>query len=725
MNITILEHDFDWQRWSSTDDDIVRLGRIQAARILFEIFLINTFENELLRLKDQDCIWGPVHTSVGQEAIAAAVMAALGKTDKITGSHRAHHHFLAKALNYVLSDDWDPTENALPAAGQEVLQKTLAEIMGLGPGYCRGRGGSMHLRYAEAGILGTNAIVAGGVPVATGAAYSEKYRGTKNIIVCFAGDGAVNQGAFHESLNLAGLWKLPIIYVIENNKFAVATRSENASAVKELSRRAAAYAMAGRIVEGNDVAAIFGVIREAAKHIYEGGCPCLVEIKCYRHYHHAGGQPGSAYGYRKQEEELHYIEADALRTFPKALETLGLLTTVEIDRFLNAAREAVLQAVEFCTVKSGRGCRVRQELWPNLESAVTGMRSDGRELEGIRYSKRSDFKAFEEIRYSDAIAKITGRWMEKDKYVVELGEEVANFGGGAYGATKHLPQKYPGQVINTPISEAGFVGLACGAAINGLRSVVEIMFPDFALVAADQLFNQIGKLRYMYGGNVDIPLVVRTRIAMGCGYGAQHSMDPVRLFALFPGWRVVAPSDAFDYIGLFNTAMTCCDPVVFLEHHSLYNKKFRIPRGNIDYYVPFEKARVVREGDDITVLSYGSMTGRLEGLAESLKSVGISAQIIDLRTLDLPGIDYETIGVSLRKTGVVVIVEEAPRPQGIGTEIAAEITRRFFDDLDSPPVCSNSQSVPPPVSRVLEKEVLLSDQQITETIEAVAERRFV
>ncbi len=723
MNIRKLEHEFDWQQWRSAADDILRLGSRRSARILFQIFLINIFEKELLRLKDNGCVWGPVHSSIGQEAVAAAVMAALAREDKIAGSHRAHHQFLAKALNFVLAEDWDPAQEPLPAAGQEVVRKTLAEIMGLDCGYCRGHGGSMHLRYQEAGILGTNAIVAGGVPTATGAAYSERYRGTENIVVCFLGDGAVNQGAFHESLNLAGLWKLPVIYVVENNGFAVATRSEHASAVKELSLRASAYAMRGRAVDGNDVAAMYEVAAETAKSLRAGGAPCLIEIACYRHYHHAGGQPGSAYGYREKEEERKQLEDDALNAFPGALETLAVLTREQIETIRRRAGEAVIRAVEFCTVQRGGACRVREELWPDPANAATDLRSGGEELQGIRYSERCDFQRFEPVLYSDAIAAVTGRWLEKDAQAVVFGEEVANFGGGAYGATKGLPRKFPQQVVNTPISEAGFVGLACGAALTGMLPVVEIMFPDFSLVAADQLFNQIGKLRYMYGGTAGLPLVVRTRLAAGCGYGAQHSMDPVRLFALFPGWRIVAPSDAFDYIGLFNTAMTSCDPVVFLEHHSLYGKRFPVPEGNLDYCLPFGKARVVCEGEDVTVLSYGAMTGRLESLLESLKSTGVRPQIIDLRTLDLPGIDYATIGSSLRRTGAVLVVEEAARSQGIGSEIAAEIARRFFDDLDSPPECLGSLDVPPPVSRRLEEAVLLADRRIVATIEAVARRR--
>jgi 2-oxoisovalerate dehydrogenase E1 component len=352
------------------------------------------------------------------------------------------------------------------------------------------------------------------------------------------------------------------------------------------------------------------------------------------------------------------------------------------------------------------------------------MRSDGKEFEGIAYKEQEDFSEFQEITYANAIAAVTGRWMEKDKNVVEFGEEVASFGGGAYGATKGLPAKYPLQVINTPISEAGFVGLTCGAAMSGMRPIVEIMFPDFALVAADQLFNQIGKARYMYGGMTDLPIVARTRIATGCGYGGQHSMDPVGLFALFPGWRIVAPSNAFDYIGLFNTAMQSFDPVVILEHHSLYTKKFPIPAHSLDYFIPFGKAKILAPGHDVTILVYGAMGERLRHLHKELSALGVSAEIIDLRSLDLPGIDYETIGTSVKKTGTVAIVEETPKSQSIGDKIAAVITEQFFDYLDAPPGCITSMDVPNPVSRKLEETVLLKDQEILRTIQAIANRNW-
>ena len=201
-------------------------------------------------------------------------------------------------------------------------------------------------------------------------------------------------------------------------------------------------------------------------------------------------------------------------------------------------------------------------------------------------------------------------------------------------------------------------------------------------------------------------------------------MDPVGLFALFPGWRIVAPADAFDYIGLFNTAMRSLDPVVILEHHSLYGREFPVPKGILDYCVPFSRARVVSVGQDITVLTYSSMTGRLLNLRQRLQSGGVSVEIIDLRTVDLPGIDFETIGRSLKKTGTVAVVEEAAGAQAIGDRIAAGITVRFFDDLDAPAGFISSMNVPNSVSKVLEAEAMLQDEQIVEAITALAFRQW-
>lgn len=715
--------DFNWYKWKSDKKENCSMDPLLAGRILFYVYVIHEFEHALLRLKNDDCIWGPVHTSVGQEAIAAASVTAIRKTDKFIATHRAHHQFLGKALHFVLPQTWDPTTEDLSEVGNEVIRRTLAEIMGLSNGYCGGRGGSMHLRFPKAGFIGSNAIVGGGIPLATGVAFAEKFNKTGNVVVCFFGDGAINQGSFHEACNLAGLWNLPVIFFLENNEYAVATHKDEACAVKELSIRASSYGMDGHIIDGNDPFAIYYIVNQVAEKIRNGGGPCLIEAKCYRRYHHAGDQPGSAFGYRSKKEEESWKQREVVLQFPRHLISLGLLNEKLSARIKEIAINSVSKAVDDCTLpRTPR--KVRMELCPSPESVNDGLRSNRLEWKNITFSEREHFTSFKDIRYSDAIAAVIGRWLEKDHQTIVLGEEVANFGGGAYGATKGLPNQYPDRVLNTPISEAGFVGLSLGAAILGMHPIVEIMFADFTLVAADQIFNQIGKARYMYGNTTDLPLVIRTRMSLGSGYGAQHSMDPVGLYALFPGWRIVAPANAFDYVGLFNAAMRSLDPVVILEHQALYNTKTQVPLNDLDYFIELGKARTIVNGEDVTLIAYSSLVPRCEKLLSRLEEARVYAELIDLRTVDYPSIDYATIGESVRKTGTAVIVEEAPRSQSIGSTLAKNIMDKFFDYLDSPVACLTSLDVPLPVSRTLETTALINDENIIKTTIAVAKRQW-
>jgi 2-oxoisovalerate dehydrogenase E1 component len=713
--------DFPIREWISEPADLKTFDPRKARRILFDIYLINAFEQALLELKKEGCVWGPVHSSIGQEGAAAAVGAALRPSDKFFATHRSHHQYLAKVLGYRLPRDWDPAEAGLPEKAFEDVRKALSEIMGLAEGCCGGRGGSMHLRNAEAGFLGSNAIVGGGIPISTGAAFKEKRSGEGNIVVCAFGDGAANQGSFHEALNLAGLWKLPVVFFLENNLYAVATAVRDASAVERLAVRASSYGMDARIVDASDPVAVYLAFEEASSAVRSGSGPTFIEAMCYRRYHHAGDQPGSVFGYRSREEEESMAALEPVLRFPKDLKNAGLLTDGQDDRIRRTAGDAVSRAVDANTVP-GTPRRVRQEMYPGVETLGRGLRSAGREWSGISYREKADFPSFRNVKYSDVIAEVTGRWLEKDPNVFVLGEEVASFGGGAYAATKGLPAKYPGRVLNTPISEAGFSGLALGAAMTGMRPVVEIMFPDFTLVAADQIFNQIAKARHMFGGSTDIPLVARTRIAIGCGYGGQHSMDPVGLYALFPGWRIVAPSNGFDYAGLFNSAMQSLDPVLIIEHHTLYETKFPVPEGDLDYFIPFGRASVIAEGGDVTLIGYGAMANRCRGVAEALAGEGIRVEVVDLRTVDLPGIDYETLARSVRKTGIAVIAEEAPASMAIGSAVAAGLMDRCFDYLDGPVVRLASADVPNPVSRPLEREAILSDERIIEAVRAAAGR---
>ncbi len=700
-------------RLETNDNDVRAINRAALIEMLFLLHLIRAFETAVLELKDADLVHGPVHASIGQEAVAAAVSVALRRTDKIASTHRAHGHFLGKAIAYYAPEGYDPLRDPVAPPMQEAINKTLAEIMGLADGWCGGRGGSMHLYEATSGNLGSNAIVGGGIPIATGAAWAGHLRGGDDVVVSYFGDGAINQGCFHEVANMAALWDVPVLYLVENNLYAVGTCTDESSYVEDLALRTLGYGFDSMIVDGMDPVNVYCAVHDAVDRMRQRPFPTLIEAKTYRYYHHGGGLPGSAFGYRDKEEEQAWQERDPVKTYPERLFRLGLLTEEENETLQDKAALAVAAAVDRYTVMVDGARAVPAVAWPAPDSATRDVRCEEEDLfAGVTFAEQGEWDDLETMTYVQAIAAVTLDALQRDERVIVLGEEVANLRGGAYAATRGIVEACPERLVNTPISETGFVGMAGGLASVGLRPVVEIMFPDFALMASDQLFNQIGKLRHMYGGRVCFPIVVRTRVAMGFGYGGQHSMDPSGVFALFSGWRIVAPSNAYDYIGLFNTAMRFRDPVLIVEHGMLYGEEGQVPAGTLDYHIPYGKAKIVRPGRDVTVLTYLTGVGKcLEGAA-ALAEEGLSAEVIDLRTLDYTGMDWATIGASVRKTGSVLIVEQAPRSMTLGGRLADEIQARLFDYLDCPVGHVTALDIPLPVSRALEEAALPSVEQI-------------
>jgi len=706
---------------SAGDEEWTAVPHRELLWMYQQMSLIRAFEMKLLALKDANLVNGPVHSSVGQEAVAVGAALAVRREDKFCGTHRAHHQYLAKALSASAPGGYDPLRDGLTDAMQAHVLTLMKEIMGLAEGCSGGRGGSMHLYNADIGVAGTNAIVGGGVPPATGVAWADKMLGREFVTLCFYGDGAVYQGAVHEACNLAALWKAPIIYVIENNQYAVATSRAEGCSAPHLCQVATAYGMPGFCVDGMDPVSV----KSALRHILAdpGNLPCVLEIDTYRHYHHAGCTPGSAFGYRSKEEEAEWRRKDPLTRFEACLRERQVGES-QIEQLRQQAHACVETAAGAILETTATGATViRDCLWPTAESAVCGLR-DERTLELGPFAEAETTECKREIKFPDAIAAVTGRWLEQDPTVVVMGEEVANMGGGAYGATKGLAARFPGRVRNTPITEAGFCGLACGAAMNGMHPVVELMFSSFGLVAADQLFNQIGQLGHIYGGHVSVPLVVRTRIAAGLGYGAQHSMDPVALFALFPGWRILVPTTPFDYIGLFNAAMKLKSPTLLVEHHGLYGEKGMIPDGMPDHTVEIGKAAVRRQGTDVTVLSYGWGVRLAERAAAQLAAEGVSAEVLDLRIVDDAGMDYEAIGRSLRKTGALVTVEEAQACNSIGSKLIRACEQRWFDYLDAPSASVNAPDIPLGVSRRLELLCLPDVEKTAAAIRKSARREI-
>lgn len=348
--------------------------------------------------------------------------------------------------------------------------------------------------------------------------------------------------------------------------------------------------------------------------------------------------------------------------------------------------------------------RIVPALWPSTDFVDVGVRGDASELAAWPAKELGDFAPEEigTVRLVDAVAEVMHRRMEQDQRVVVMGEDVHRLKGGTNGATRGLVEDFPDRVLGTPISENAFTGLGGGMAMDGRsRPVVEFMYADFMWVAADQLFNQVGKARHMFGGDVSMPFVLRSKVAMGTGYGSQHSMDPAGVFATQPGWRIVAPSTPFDYVGLMNAALALEDPVVVLEHVNLYGQEGPAVT-DLDYTIELGKAAVRREGSDVTVLTYLDMVAPSLEAAGSDDAAGLDAEVIDLRWLDRASLDWETIGASIEKTHAVMIVEQGALGTGYGAWLSDEIQRRFFDHLDAPIERVTGAEASPSISQVLE-----------------------
>ncbi len=701
----------DWVEITATDADWTRLGKDEALKMHGHLHLVRAFEEMVLEMDQQGLIHGPVHSSIGQEGGAIGSIAPLRATDQVTGSHRGHHQFLAKALNFVDPGHNDPLTTELGGDIMQVLQRSLAEIMGLAQGYCNGRGGSMHLRWDEAGALGTNAIVGGGVPLATGAAWSNKRAGTNDVVFSYVGEGGVHIGSVPEAMNLAALWDLPVCFFIENNGFAVSTTVAEQTRETRVSARGLGFGIPTYRVDGMDPVAVRVATEEALKIMRAGKGPAVIEALVYRFFHHGNGLPGSAFGYRTKEEEAKWRDRDPLRAMFAGLEARNWLDGDGDAHVASRARAAMQTVANALTRLDGNKRTIIESLWPDPATRDKGLRGDLSEFDGARYEEQETFSGtLAEMRFVDAVAEVMNRRMAEDDSIFCIGEDIHRLKGGTNGATKGLFDRYPDRIIPTPIAEAGFSGLAGGVAMMGrYRPVVELMYPDFALVAADQLFNQIGKARHMFGGETAMPVVFRTKIAIGTGYGSQHSMDPAGLFSQWPGWRIVAPSTPFDYVGLMNSALRCQDPVLVIEHVGLYNEKALGPTDDYDYFIGLGKAKVVRPGNQLTILTYSAMVAQAR---QAVDALGLDAEIIDLRSLDRAGIDWDTIGASIRKTNNVVVVEQGSLTISYGAMLSDEIQRRFFDHLDQPVkrVCGAESS--PSVSKVLERAAFAMSPEI-------------
>ncbi len=639
------------------------------------MLVIRGFEERVARLYRDSEVPGFVHLSIGQEAAAVGACWPLAPVDVITSTHRGHGHCLAKGL--------DPLG-------------MFAELMAKGQGTNRGRGGSMHIADPKLGIFGANGIVAAGLPIAVGAAAASQLRSDGGVAVSFFGDGAVAHGAFHEAVNLAAVWKLPVIFFCENNGYAEFSPASSQHAAS-LELRAAGYGVDYVAVDGNDVAATASLMADVVGKVRGGSGPVLVEAATYRWHGHYEGDPQR---YRTPEEVQEWAERDPLLRHEVQLRAAGVR-----EEKIAALRRAVEQELD-------EAVDAARLLSPPDAGSLTDFVLHERPVRAEPPAPAEDAPVF---RTMDAVRAALEIELAGDDRVFVAGIDVGD-GGNVFGLTRGLRQQFGDRVRDTPISETAIMGLGVGAAMAGMRPVVELMYLDFLGVCFDQLLNQAAKMPFMTGGAAQMGLTVRTQFGAGRSSGSQHSQSLEALLAHIPGLTVVMPSTPADTYGLLRAAIQDPNPVVFIENRLLYGMKGPTPPA--DHILPIGVASIVRPGDDITVVSWSRMVHEVLAAAETLAAEGISIEVIDLRTI--APLDMATVLNSVRRTNRLLIAHEAVVPFGVGAEIAATVARDALCDLDAPIERIGAAATPPPYAPELERAWLPDRDDIAEALRRLA-----
>ena len=648
-------------------DDLVEMQR--------RMLLIRGFEERVAALYRDGLVPGFVHLSIGQEASAVGACWPLRQDDVITSTHRGHGHCLAKGLEPL---------------------GMFAELMARDLGTNRGRGGSMHIADPTQGIFGANGIVAAGLPIAVGAATAAHIRGADTVAVAFFGDGAAAQGAFHEALNLAAVWRLPVVFFCENNEYSEFSHASTQHAAP-LEHRATGYDIPYVAVDGNDVVATATAMGEVIQAARDGDGPFLVEASTYRWHGHYEGDPQR---YRPEQEVEAWRERDPLLVHrSRLLESgVGAGEIEELERAVSdQLDQAVAQARSFEAPAAGTLFDFVLRARPSIpEPPAPAPSSDT-------------------YRTMDAVRGALELELATDDRVFLAGIDVG-VGGNVFGLTRGLRDRFGERVRDTPISESAIVGLGVGAAMAGMRPVVEVMYLDFVGVCLDQLLNQAAKLPFMTGGSAQMGLTVRTQFGAGRSSGSQHSQSLEVLLAHIPGLSVVMPSTPADTYGLLRAAIQDPNPVVFIENRLLYG--MRGPAPPTDFLVPLGRSVVVRPGSDITVVSISRMVHEATAAAEELSGDGVSVEVIDLRTV--APLDMGPVLESVHKTSRILIAHEAVVPFGIGAEIAARVAREGFWSLDAPVERLGAAATPPPYAPELERAWLPGRAEIAEAIRRLA-----
>ncbi|NJN92911.1 MAG: dehydrogenase [Anaerolineales bacterium] len=655
------------------------------------MYLIRTFEEASFEQYAAGNVHGTMHLCVGEEAAAVGTIAALRPDDLITSTHRGHGHAIAKGQN---------------------INDMMAELLGKETGVCLGRGGSMHMADLSLGSLGANGVVSGGIPLAVGAGLSTKLQGLDRVVICFFGDGATNTANFHESMNMASIWNLPVIFVCENNQYAMSMSVKRSLSVAHVADRAVAYSMPGCTVDGMDALASYEAVKEAVACARRGEGPSLVELVTYRYLGHSKSDKQV---YRTKDEVKAWMERDPIPRYQNWLIKRGFLSEAEGQTLKEKAEAEIEKAIEYALVQPEPDVAdlTKYVYYEEPEALANPTKVLPRWIQET-FGPQTPINpplGPREISYAEALREAMALALEHDPQAFMLGEDIGAY-GGAFGVTVGLIDRFgPERVRDTPISENNIAGTAIGAGMTGMRAIAEMQFMDFVTLSMEQIVLQGAKIRYMFGGKAHVSMVMRLPAGSGTGAAAQHSESLEAWFINVPGVKVVMPSTAYDAKGLLLAAIADNNPIMFVESKLLYKTKGYVP--DEPYIIPLGQADIKRSGTDLTIVAIGVMVPRALEAAAQLAKEGIEVEVIDPRTLK--PYDEATITASVKKTGRLIVVHEAPLIGGFGGEIAAMIGQsEAFAYLEAPIVRLGGADVPVPYNRNLERAMVPQVENIVE-----------
>jgi 2-oxoisovalerate dehydrogenase E1 component len=648
---------------------------------------VRHFDLRVRELFLEGVVKGTAHSCVGQEAIAAGACAALNQEDFIVTHHRGHGHCLAKGAD---------------------MKKMMAELMGRVDGYCHGLGGSMHIADLSLNILGANGVVGAGAGIGTGAALAaqlDKEAGkTTRAGIAFFGDGGANEGIFHEAMNLASLWKLPIVYFCENNQYGLSTSMAESTAIDRLAKRAQGYSMPGVTIDGNDVQAVYEAVRDAIARAKAGLGPSFIEAMTWRWDDHS--MRANLPQYRNEAEEVHWKDRDPMVSLVTRLADECAFTVDQAEALLVEVLDEIKTAEAFGRASAEPGPEI-------MLNAVTAPHIT--HVEPTQLGERH-------LNYTEALREAITQEMRADPKVFVMGEDIGRI-GGIFAVTRGLIDEFgASRLRDTPISEQAIGLSAVGAAISGYRPIAEIQIFDFVTLMMDAIVNQAAKARFMLGGQPTVPVVFRGPQGGGIRLAAQHSQSLESWFMHIPGLVVLAPASPYEAKGLMAAAIRDNNPVVFLEHKLLYLGRAQ-PVPEQAYAIPIGKAVVKRQGEHLTVVATMTMVEKALLAASKLDAEGISLEVIDPRTLR--PLDIDTIIRSVKKTSRLLIAHEGWKHAGFGAEVSAMVAEYAIDWLDAPIARVTSKDVPMPYNDRLERAVLPQVEDIVNAARALVNRDYL